>query len=233
MSHVKNLQAFGKLIGHCTGYGGAYNPGQQNLQVNALATLLNNAQQKIHDVQVAAIAYDHAVNDRAERTDEVVARAGRVLNLLKAMNLPAATLADARALVRSLRATVAAAPEPETSPEATPAGRRARGGDYGTRIARFAKLVAFVETLAYQPNEPELALQGLRQTLAALQQAHDRVNTAYVALNNARLERDKVMYQGPFSVVRTALAVKRYVQGVYGTVSSQYRDVSPLRFTMR
>ncbi len=109
--------------------------------------------------------------------------------------------------------------------------RRARGGDYGTRIARFTKLVAFVETLAYQPNEASLSLKGLRQTLAELKQAHDRVNTAHVTLTNARLERDKVMYQGPFSVVRTALAVKRYVQGVFGTVSSEYRNVAPIRFT--
>ncbi len=233
MSHVKNLHAFEKLMGYCTGYGGTYNPGQQNLKVNALATLLNNAQQKIDEVRIATIAYNHAVNDRAARTEESVKLAGRVLNLLKTMNLSAGTLADARSLVRSIRARMAAVPEAEPEAEATPTERRARGGDYGTRIFRFANLVAFVETLPYKANEPNLSVKGLRQALAELQQAHDRVNTAHVTLNNARLERDKVMYEGPFSVVRTALAVKRYVQGVYGTVSSQYRDVSPIRFTMR
>ncbi len=97
-----------------------YNPGQQNLQVNALATLLNNAQQKIDEVRIVTIAYNHAVNDRAARTEEAVKLAGRVFNLLKAMNLSAATLADARSLVRSLRAKVAASPEPETAPESMP-----------------------------------------------------------------------------------------------------------------
>ncbi len=196
-----------------------------------MATLMNNAQQKMHDVQVATIAYDHAVNDRAKRVDDVVVLAGRVLNLLKAMNLSSGTLTDARALVRSVRATVAIGSKTETDADAPPTGRRARGGDYVTRIARFGMLVAFVETLPYKPNEASLSLKGLRQTLAELQQAHDRVNMASITLKNARLERDAVMYKGPLSMVRTAIAVKRYVQGVFGTVSSQYRDLAPIRFT--
>ena len=44
MSHVKNLQSFDKVIRICTGLGGTYNPGQQNLQVNVMATLMNIAQ---------------------------------------------------------------------------------------------------------------------------------------------------------------------------------------------
>ena len=32
MSHIKNVDAYSRLVGLCTGYGGKYNPGQQNLQ---------------------------------------------------------------------------------------------------------------------------------------------------------------------------------------------------------
>jgi len=32
MSHVKNMQSFEKLMGICTGLGGNYNPGKQNLE---------------------------------------------------------------------------------------------------------------------------------------------------------------------------------------------------------
>jgi hypothetical protein len=64
MSHVKNVQAFEKLAGLCTGYGGAYNPGQQNLQVNALVTSLNNAQQVLMEVTEAQTVLDNATNRR-------------------------------------------------------------------------------------------------------------------------------------------------------------------------
>ena len=33
MNTIKNMQAFTRLIGYCTGYGGKYNPGRQTLQV--------------------------------------------------------------------------------------------------------------------------------------------------------------------------------------------------------
>lgn len=56
------MQAFEKLMGIYTGYGGQYNPGQQNLQVNALVTLLNNAQQKLSEVNEAQTAYDNITN---------------------------------------------------------------------------------------------------------------------------------------------------------------------------
>ena len=58
------MQAFGKLTGICTGLGGTYNPGKQNLQVNAMITLLNSAQQAWEEVKEAQKAYDNATNDR-------------------------------------------------------------------------------------------------------------------------------------------------------------------------
>jgi hypothetical protein len=64
MSHVKNMQAFEKLTGLCTGYGGSYNPGQQNLQVDALIAKLNNAQQVLMEVTETQTVYDNATNSR-------------------------------------------------------------------------------------------------------------------------------------------------------------------------
>ena len=70
MSHLKNMQAFGKLTGVCTGLGGNYNPGQQNLQANAMAAKLNIAQQVWEEVKEAEKAYDNATStdNRGSRT---------------------------------------------------------------------------------------------------------------------------------------------------------------------
>jgi hypothetical protein len=64
MSHVKTMQAFEKLTGICTGLGGSYNPGQQNLQVNAMTTLLTVAQQSWEELKEAQKVYDNATNNR-------------------------------------------------------------------------------------------------------------------------------------------------------------------------
>ena len=60
------MQAFGKLTGVCTGLGGTYNPGNQNLQANAMAAQLNIAQQVWEEVKDAEIAYDNATNNREQ-----------------------------------------------------------------------------------------------------------------------------------------------------------------------
>ena len=64
MSHFKNVQNFDQVIAVCTGLGGNYNPGKQNLQVNALTTLLNNAQLVLTETHEARTAYERATNSR-------------------------------------------------------------------------------------------------------------------------------------------------------------------------
>ena len=73
------MQAFGKLTGICTGYGGTYNPGQQNLQVNAMTTLLNSAQQAWEEVKEARKAYEEAVKAGVA---QVIAAHGPVAGLV-------------------------------------------------------------------------------------------------------------------------------------------------------
>ena len=236
MGNVKNLQAFGKLMGYCTGYGGKYNPGQQNLQVNALATLLNNAQQKIHEVQAARVALDQAKNERAEMHAAMKPLLSRVMNALKAMQVSKATLADGRSIVRSIYANRPLR-EPAAAPAETDAAgpkRIARGRDYATRLSNFAHFVRFVEEVpGYRPNEADLSVQALRDLLAAMRQAHAHVTASEVQLARSRQLRDVAMYRGTESLVPTALAVKRYVQSVFGNQSAEYRAVGALPFTNR
>ena len=71
MSHTKNMQSFEKLMGICTGLGGNYNPGKQNLQVNAMTTLSTIAQQIGEEVREARKAYDNATNAREQAFSDI------------------------------------------------------------------------------------------------------------------------------------------------------------------
>src|SRR5688572_25442550 len=83
MSHNKNVNAFERLAGLCTGYGGAYNPGHQNLQVEALITKLYNAQQAMNEVKKAETAFDVAMNHREMVIEDAKQLSSRVISVLK------------------------------------------------------------------------------------------------------------------------------------------------------
>src|SRR6187401_3107962 len=95
MSHVKNMQSFEKLTGICTGLGGNYNPGKQNLQVNAITTLSTIAQQIGEEVREAQKAYDMATNAREEGFNTIRQFSSSVYMMLKACGANPLLLADA------------------------------------------------------------------------------------------------------------------------------------------
>ena len=51
MTTVMNMQSFEKLLGICTGFGGKYNPGRQNLRVENLSVMLDQARDPQHPSQ--------------------------------------------------------------------------------------------------------------------------------------------------------------------------------------
>src|SRR5689334_17890746 len=95
MSHIKNMQAFEKLTGVCTGLGGTYNPGKQNLQVQAMSTLLSIAQQSWEDVKQAQQGYDNATNDRELGFRKIRKLSSSVCGMLKACGAGELLLKDA------------------------------------------------------------------------------------------------------------------------------------------
>jgi hypothetical protein len=53
---------------------------------------------------------------------------------------------------------------------------------------------------------------------------------ATVPLANARAERDKLLYAPKTGMMDTALAVKEYVKSVFGSKSTQYKEVQRIKF---
>ncbi|MDZ7646756.1 MAG: hypothetical protein U5K54_05975 [Cytophagales bacterium] len=63
---VKQVAAFGKLVGICNDLGASYNPSKAALTPTALATLLEQAQQNLEAVNVARTNFVLAINARQE-----------------------------------------------------------------------------------------------------------------------------------------------------------------------
>ncbi len=235
MSHVQNMQSFEKLTGICTGLGGNYNPGKQNLQVNAMATQLNIAQQIEEEMREAQKAYDNATNARERRFQNIRKLGSGVYGILKAFGTDPLLLADALNIKRRIwgapiaKQTVV---DPGNAKEGRPASRPSYGQGYITMAEYFDRLV---KTLAsesrYRPNEMEFTVASLQQTAAELFQLNKAVMDAEIRLEEVRIKRNTVYYIAPENLIETAVAVKTYVRSVFGFQSQQHQQLQKLRFT--
>ncbi len=235
MSHVKNMQAFGKLTGICTGLGGTYNPGQENLQVYAMNTLLNIAQQSWEEVKEAQTAYDNATNERELGFKKIRKLSSSVVGMLKAYGTNKLLLEDAvnsKRRIWGARISKPPAVDAEKPEEEKPDARPSYSQAYVIVAEYFDKLVKTAASeYRYCPNEPELTLASLQQTLAGLFSLNQAVTDAEIRLEEARIKRNTVYYIAPENLVDVAGAVKTYVRSAFGYQSQQHQQVQKLRFT--
>ncbi len=234
MSHVKNVQAFGKLMGICTGYGGSYKPGQQHLQVNALATLSKSAQQLLDKVTEAQAVYDKATNTRMLGFKDLRNVSAAVCQVLRSSGVNALTINDACLYHAKLSRAQKVKPKLKnaTGTEENQKTRSSTNRDSATQLQHFALLVETVsKEPLYQPTEERLSVTGLEQKLAELQALNAAVTEAEIQLTGARRLRNELYYEKEFNLFTTAIAIKRYIRGVFGFKSSQHKEVMDLRFT--
>ncbi|MCB0488062.1 MAG: hypothetical protein KDC99_06285 [Cyclobacteriaceae bacterium] len=235
MTHVKNVQAFGKLTGICTGYGGQYNPGKQNLQVKAMATLWTKAQQAMEAVNEAKSLYDIATNDRVRGFYGLRKLSSSVIALLKMSGAHELTIQDAVTNNRKIWGTRKANRKANAEIQADEVKRKSTfvySQDYASIANYFAQIV---ETISkepkYQPNEPHMSVEGLQKKVKELHQLNNAVTAAEIRLKQAKRDRDELYYKVEGNLFETALAAKLYVRGIFGYQSSQHLEVRSLRFT--
>ncbi len=234
MSHIKNAEAFGKLIGVCTGYAGGYNPGSPNLQLTSMNAMLGNARQALAEVYSAQTLVDNATNDREVAFKELRSRCTRIYNILKACGAHPLTLEDARFRIRKLYGSrLAESMQQVTDGTKEPVSkkRRSSGQDYISMTEHFAKLIETVSAeVNYAPNETELTVSVLGQLLSSLKKGNELVWQATTQLTTARNKRNNLMYRTDSNLYATAMAVKAYIRGAFGYGSAQYLEVVKIRF---
>lgn len=234
MSHVKTMQAFGKLKGVCTGLGGAYNPGQQNLQVKALTTLEFNAQQLMDEVTEAKTAYDNITNRRELAFRDVRSLGSSICYLLRSCGAHPLTLADAMTSNRLLQGRMRyRTPEPKPLEGEGPVSkRRGHPKDYASMVQYFAQLVetASAEPL-YRPVVEALTVERLAQKVLELRSLNALVMKAELTLSQLYKQRNALMYEGEGSLVNTGRAVRNYIRAVFGFRSDPHEELKKVSLT--
>ena len=234
--HAKNVALFEDLISCCTGYGESnYNPSKAILQVAALNTKLTAARAALQAVKTSKTAYDNATNGREIAMAPLKPLATKIINALMATDATPQTISDARAIVNKIRGTgKAKSPASAQAGTATPGAKTksTAQGSYDKQVDHLAQLIVVLSAEpSYIPNENQLKVTTLNALHEDLTARNTAVGNGWIALSNARLNRDSVMYAEVTGMVDIAMAAKNYVKSVFGSTSPQYKQVSKLKFT--
>jgi hypothetical protein len=228
MSHAKNVEAFEKLLGICTGYGEEYKPGSTNLRTESLSYLLTRAKAVMLSVSIAKTGFENATDQREVASNEINQLVSRAFAELKSSGALPQSVSNARVMVRKIKgqsagvnrpalsSTIKATSESDASP---PVSLRTRinGSDYGSAVYHFEKLLqTLTSEPLYQPVVPELQVQNLNEKLVTFRNQNAAVNKAVAELGKARSERNAVLYVERNSLYNTAMAVKQQVKAVFG-----------------
>ena len=104
---------------------------------------------------------------------------------------------------------------------------------YDSLMDHFAKLIETVsQEPLYTPNEADLTIAGLNTLLTQMQTANTGVINSTTSVSNSRIVRDKTLYHETTGLVQNAGEVKKYIKSLFGASSSQYKQVSKIKFTV-
>ena len=235
--HAKNVASFEELINHALSYKEAYNPSRDAIKVEALQTLLSNAKNCMTDVNNALSPYKMAAAERETTFKPLNPLTTRVINSLKATDTTVKMDDTAQSLVRKItgrRATAIKETDASVKIADTEEGPKhisAAQTSFDNVIENLDKLIIHLQNIPqYTPNEPELQPQALRAFKEELYAKSNQAKLTDIALSNARITRNKVMYEPLTGLTDIASDVKTYVKSVYGASSPEFKQVSKIEF---
>ncbi len=239
MSHTKNVEAFEKLLGICAGYGSKFNPAQEKLRMENMYQLLASGQGVLQNWSAAKTEHNNAGNTREVSYKGLGKLAVRIVGELKASPVLEQTVNDAKSALRLIKGHRAASQVKETAAatdatEVPVRKRKAGGRDYATVAQNFQQLVHTVAAEpGYQPETSNLMVGALNDKIQELRSNNSKVVQTWSSLNEARKKRDEVLYDQEKGLVSIAKAVKQKVKAIFGSTSTEYKQIAHIRFTIK
>lgn len=232
----KLIGNFRKLIDECAA-DPAYNPANDDLKIPALEAQYTAGDAAVSGMAAARAPNKLAITDRESAFGGLRPLAVRSRNFLKASGAPQGVLDDAETFIRKLgggRKTPKVVDDPNTPEDESKKSSSASQMSYDNQVGNFQSYIEIVKNVAfYNPNEADLKVTALTALAASLTAKNNAVSTTTADLNQARGQRDQLLYLADDSVVNTARLVKAYVQAALGTQSQLYKQIKGLSFEGR
>ena len=232
VGHAKNVANFYNIISFTQGYGANYNPSKASLKSAALQALYEQAKTNLTAVQDQKTLYEGVVNSRALKFEDIKTLSTRLINALGSTDASDQTIEDAKSYNRKIQGKRASKVEEPTDPnQQAPKTYSTSQQSFDQLTQHFAGLISVLDNEpSYTPNETELKVTTLKTKLLELKSSNTSVADSYTTVSNARIVRDKTLYNPENGLVETAADVKKYVKSVYGISSNEYQQISALQF---
>jgi hypothetical protein len=235
--NAKNVANFEDLISFCTGYGASYNPSKASIKLAALGTKRTDAVNGLAAVNTNLPSWTNAINAREIVFNPLSKLITKVGNAVEACDVSKQVIVDVKTIARKLQGKRASAKiatvvdDPATPIDESAKSISASQMSFDSRIENMNKLIDLLTAQAgYTPNEPDVAVAGLTTVLGNMKTTNTAAINAYTPLSNARIDRNKILYDDVTGLVKIAGDVKSYVKSVFGGTSPQYKQVSKLKF---
>ena len=236
----KNVTNLESLITSATALGTSYNPSKDSIKLLNLQTLLSTSKEALSALNTAESTYANAVDARELEFEPLGKLITKVNNSLKASDSTTQTDESAKTIIRKLQGKRASAKLTDEEIKAL----QAEGKEvtqisvsqmgYDSRLENFDKLISLLLTVPqYNPNEEELKTDSLKALHTKLKTKNTDVVTAAIQLDNARNNRNEILYKPLTGLVDLASDSKMYIKSVFGASSPQFKQVSKLTFISR
>jgi hypothetical protein len=214
----------------------AYNPANDKLKIPALEAQYTAADAIVSGVASARAPHKLAITDRESAFAGLRPLAVRSRNFLKASGAPQGVIDDAETYIRKLgggRKSPKIKDDPATPADESKGSSSASQMSYDNQTGNFQSYIEIVKNVPeYSPNEADLKLTALTAFADSLTAKNNAVSTTAAALDQARGQRDQLLYLTDDSIVNIARLVKAYVQAALGSQSQLFKKIKGLQFIM-
>ena len=221
--HATNVTNFLDLINVCKGYGTQYQPSKVSIQITSLEAIYTQAKNALDEIIKQNTAYNIAVNERALLFKENRLLSTRLINAFDTTDAPDATKKDVKGFNRKMQGSRASTSKNTTIvAESSEAPKTISSAQlsFTQQVEHLKALVAILESEpSYNPNEIDLKVSTIKDLISRQIDANAKVSVAYIALTNARILRDQILYQESTGLHSISLDVKKYIKAAFGTSS--------------
>lgn len=240
--HAKNTANFDHLIALLQTYGANYTPSSANLAITNLQTVLTNAQAALTTVKNEYNGWKNSTNSREIAFEPLKGLSTRLLNTLISVGANEQTIKDYKSLNAKMQGSkltkadagiIEEPPIDEANKTTLPVKKTVSVSQqsFDNIVEHFDKIIKLLASVpAYNPTETALKVATLQTSLANLKTLNASAYTSYVKVSNARIARNKVLYENPDALVTLAKAVKAYIKGKFGATSPEYAQISAIKF---
>ena len=240
--HAKNTANFDHLIALLLTYGTNYTPSTANLAITNLQTVLTNAQGALTTVKNEYNGWKNATNGREIAFEPLKGLSTRLLNTLVSVGANEQTIKDYKTLNAKVQGSkltkadsgIVADPSEDNANKTTLPVKKTVSvsqQSFDNLIEHYDKIIKLLASLpAYNPTETALKVATLQTMLANLKTLNSAAYTSYAKVSNARIARNKILYENPDALIVLAKAVKAYIKGKFGATSAEYGQVSTIKF---